>query len=248
MKLRIVLIIILMVLSSLLLPLGVQLSRAQSPSVTFAVIGDYGMDDAHEQEVANLVNGWSASFIITTGDDFYNAAIDAGDTGNKFHESTGKFYCAFLKDVAGAGNCPIGTAAQNAFFPSMGNHDYTDATPAPSTYTNYFTLPGTGITSSTGNERYYDFVQGPVHFFVVNSNSQEPDGTSSSSVQAQWLQTQLAASTSPWNLVYFHHPPYSSGSHGSNAFMQWPFAQLPGSNHDPETDSNGTVITVAKPN
>ena len=27
-----------------------------------------------------------------------------------------------------------------------------------------------------GNERYYDFVQGPVHFFVIDSDQNEPDG------------------------------------------------------------------------
>ena len=110
----------------------------------------------------------------------------------------------------------------------MGNHDYSDATPAPGTFTGYFTLPGSGITSSnsSGNERYYDFVRGQVHFFVLNSNTAEPNGTSSSSVQAHWLQAQLAASTSAWNIVLFHHPPYSSDTtHGSTTYMQWPFAQ-----------------------
>ena len=30
----------------------------------------------------------------------------------------------------------------------------------------------------------------------------------------------------PWKIVFFHHPPYSSGStHGSNKVMQWPFAE-----------------------
>lgn len=26
-----------------------------------------------------------------------------------------------------------------------------------------------------------------------------------------------------WDVVYFHHPPYSSGPHGSTAYMRWPF-------------------------
>ena len=50
-------------------------------------------------------------------------------------------------------------------------------------YLNYFTLPN--------NERYYDFVQGPVHFFALNSDTNEPDGTSSSSTQGLWLQNGL---------------------------------------------------------
>ncbi len=48
----------------------------------------------------------------------------------------------------------------------------------------------------------------------------------SSSVQAQWLQTQLGASTSIWNVVVIPNPPYSSGiTHGSASHAQWPFAQ-----------------------
>lgn len=193
-------------------------------TVTFAVIGDYGVDDANEQAVATLVSGWNPDFVVTTGDDYYSTAGGSG-TG-KYDESTGAYYCNFLKDISTTGaRCPTGLAAVSRFFPSMGNHDYSDATPAPTTYLTYFTLPGAGFTNTSNNERYYDFVQGPVHLFVINSNTQEPDGTSSTSVQATWLQTQLAASTSAWNVVVFHHPPYSSGStHGSTPYMQWPFA------------------------
>ena len=64
---------------------------------------------------------------------------------------------------------------------------------------------------------------GPIHFFAINSNSEEPDGRSSTSVQAQWLQAGLASSDSLYNIVFFHHAPYSSDArHGSNTTMQWP--------------------------
>ncbi len=60
----------------------------------------------------------------------------------------------------------------------------------------------------------------------MNSNSEAPDGTSSRSAQAAWLKKQLAASTSAWNIVFDHHPPYSSDStHGSSPGMRWPFAR-----------------------
>ncbi|MEX0641721.1 MAG: metallophosphoesterase, partial [Pirellulales bacterium] len=47
------------------------------------------------------------------------------------------------------------------------------------------------------------------------------------SLEAQqvWLQQSLAASTSPWKIVYFHQPPYSSASHGSHPPLQWPFKE-----------------------
>ena len=67
-------------------------------------------------------------------------------------------------------------------------------------------------------------MRGPVHFFALDSDENEPDGVGSSSVQAAWLKRGLAGSTSNWNIVYFHHAPYSSGMHGSTTWMQWPFA------------------------
>ncbi len=114
-------------------------------------------------------------------------------------------------------------SGRNAFFPTLGNHDYSDGQGVQE-YLAYFTLPGRDFQNTSGNERYYDFIWGPVHFFMLNSNYQEPDGNTQTSVQATWLQTQLARSTSPWNIVVFHHPPFSSSSgHGSNPWMQWPF-------------------------
>jgi hypothetical protein len=60
----------------------------------------------------------------------------------------------------------------------------------------------------------------------VDSEENEPDGFRVNSVQAAWLQKGLAASTSAWNIVYFHQPPYSSGvEHGSSTWLRWPFAE-----------------------
>ncbi|HRE11402.1 MAG TPA: metallophosphoesterase, partial [Ignavibacteria bacterium] len=35
----------------------------------------------------------------------------------------------------------------------------------------------------------------------------------------------LSQSVSRFKIVYFHHPPYSSGQHGNNLDMRWPFKQ-----------------------
>jgi hypothetical protein len=193
------------------------------PTTIFAVIGDYGMDDENEAAVAELVASWHPAYIITTGDDYYTPAGGKG-TG-KYDESTGAYYGDWLRDITTTGKrCPKGLASINAFFPALGNHDYSSA--GIKNYLKYFDLPGQGFANSSGNERYYDFVQGPVHFFVLDSNEDQPHGTSSRSRQASWLKAQLAASTSTWNVVYDHHPPYSSDLfHGSTPYMQWPFAE-----------------------
>lgn len=65
-----------------------------------------------------------------------------------------------------------------------------------------------------------------MHFFALDSNKGEQDRTSSTSAQARWLRKQLAASTSRWNIVYDHHPPYASDNkHGPTRYMRWPFAK-----------------------
>jgi hypothetical protein len=175
-------------------------------SIRFGVIGDYGDGSQAEADVATLVKSWNPDIIITTGDNNY--PLGAATTIDK---NIGQFYQEFIYPYSGS----YGAGATiNRFFPCLGNHDW--ETPDVQPYLDYFTLPG--------KERYYDFVWGPVHFFAVDSDVREPDGITSASSQAVWLQTQLAASTSPWNVVYMHHPPYSSGAnHGSTAAMQWPY-------------------------
>jgi hypothetical protein len=107
--------------------------------------------------------------------------------------------------------------ADGDLWPALGNHEFTDACGGGSSaqgYLSYFSLPD--------NERYYNFKRGPIEFFAMNSYK-DVDGVSATSKQAMWLKKKLAASTSPWQIVFFHHPPYSSGEHGSIKYMRWPF-------------------------
>jgi tartrate-resistant acid phosphatase type 5 len=176
-------------------------------TVRFAVIGDYGFVGDPEADVADLVISWAPDFIITTGDNNY----DFGEAST-IDINIGQFYHDYISPYFGSFGA--GSPSGNRFFPSLGNHDWDSPNAQP--YLDYFALPG--------NERYYTFRRGPVHFFVLDSDPREPDGVTSDSAQAQWLRDGLQASTSPWRLVYFHHPPYSSGStHGSQSYMQWPF-------------------------
>lgn len=179
---------------------ALSLLATPKPVVRFAVIGDFGKDGIPEADVAAQLKSWQPDFVITTGDNNYNAGAAATIDANIF-----KHYGEFI----------TADANTTRFFPSLGNHDWMTSGAAP--YLERFALPG--------NERYYDFVRGNVHFFVIDSDKNEPDGISQTSVQGQWLENSLGASTALWKIVYFHHPPYSSGIHGSQEFMQWPFAQ-----------------------
>lgn len=176
-------------------------------TMRFAVIGDYGWAGQAEADVASLVISWQPDVIITTGDNNYPLGAQ-----NTIDANIGQYYHSFIYPYLGS----YGPGADhNRFFPSLGNHDW--LTTAAQPYLDYFNLPG--------NERYYEFSWGPVHFFALDSDSHEPDGVGSSSAQAAWLQDGLAAAEEPWKIVYMHHPPYSSGIHGSIPWMRWPFQE-----------------------
>ncbi len=176
-------------------------------AMRFAVIGDFGITGKKEKAVAEMVDSWKPEFIVTTGDNNYDLGL-----GMTIDPNIGQYYHAYIGDYTGT----YGEGSkENRFFPSLGNHDWGVDSIDP--YLSYFTLPG--------NERYYRVVQGSVEFFILDSDTREPDGVSSDSIQGKWLQAALADSKAIYKVVVFHHPPYSSAKHGSNDWMQWPFAE-----------------------
>ncbi|MEX1247082.1 MAG: metallophosphoesterase [Anaerolineales bacterium] len=182
-------------------------SPAPEESIRFAVVGDFGQVNPDTFAVAEMIDSWHVDFIVTTGDNNYQHG-----EAETIDENIGQYYHRYIGNYQGDYNRG---SAENRFFPSLGNHDWSLGNIDP--YLDYFTLPG--------NERYYDVVHGDVHLFILDSDTHEPDGVGSSSDQAAWLQEALEESTTPWQIVVFHHPAYSSGYHGSGDWMQWPFAE-----------------------
>jgi hypothetical protein len=181
--------------------------RAPGGPTRFAAIGDYGYAGPIEQSVADLVKSWRPEFVVTLGDNNYPAG--SADT---IDLNIGLFYHDFIAPYAGRFGCG---ATRNRFFPALGNHDWMASDARP--YLDYFTLPG--------NERYYEVSWDDVDVFAVDSDSNEPDGATPESAQARWLKERVAASRARWQVVYFHHPPYSSGPHGGTVAMRWPFKE-----------------------
>ena len=187
--------------------------------VTFAIIGDFGVNDANEQAVADIVAAHNVDFVITVGDNIYSSS--------NYATFVGTYYGSFI------GLTP------KKFFPALGNHDLDDVcgVDCNTGYLNYFgpTLPGAGVTSTntSGSNNYYDFVQGPVHFFVLDTEHiSSTSSPNTSGAQYLWLQAQLPASTSLYNVVIVPQTPYSSSSLHSGVgpdggasleYLQWPF-------------------------
>jgi len=175
-------------------------------TLRFAVIGDFGSGSPAERDVALMIESWKPDLITTVGDNNYPAG--AAET---IDQNIGKFYHAYISPYKGR----YGPGATtNRFFPIPGHRDW-DSPNGLQPYLDYFTLPG--------NERYYDFVWGPVHFFMLDTDEREPDGASATSIQGRWLERKLAESTARWKLVFAHHAPYTSHKVPDVEYMRWPF-------------------------
>lgn len=174
-----------------------------------AIIGDFGNTKSVEREVSKLIKSWNPESVITVGDNNY---IDNSMSG--YDLSVGQFFHEFIFPYRGK----FGPGSEaNRFFPALGNHDWDSD--EGSEYLEFFTLPG--------NERYYDFLIGQAHFFVLNSNKSEPDGVIENSIQYNWLKNGIKKSPSKYQIVISHHSPYSSGkTNGSTEYMRWPFKEL----------------------
>jgi len=157
-------------------------------------------DPEADTAVSELIKSWSPEFIITGGDN-----VSTGDDYSNIDE----LYGDYISD----------TISENHFWPALGNHDYTDPPNGLADYLEFFTLPG--------NERYYSFVRAGIHFFVLNSESAEPDGRNITSVQHEWLRVQAAISTVKWKIAIVHKAPYGIGNHApGNSTMRWDYKDL----------------------
>ncbi len=86
------------------------------------------------------------------------------------------------------------------FYATLGNHDESNQR-----FYEHFNMNG---------EEYFRFKKGNVAFYSLNSNYMDKK-------QLQWFEGQLAKDDSEWKVVYFHHPPYSSGGkHGSETSLR----------------------------
>lgn len=118
-------------------------------------------------------------------------------------------------------------------WPTIGNHEFGRGNVASSDlqrgpYYDAFTMPrkaeAGGVPS--GTEAYYSFDRGNVHFVSIDSHASSRAGPADpvgdvcapgqGSAMYQWLCADLAATTADFTIVFWHHPPYSKGSHDSD--------------------------------
>jgi hypothetical protein len=106
---------------------------------------------------------------------------------------------------------------QSVLWPAIGNHDTAQSSnpPASLPYFAMFTLPANAEAGgmASGTERYYSFDYANIHFICLDSMTSD---RSSTGPMATWLRADLASTTRQWAIAFWHHPPYSKGSHNSD--------------------------------
>lgn len=152
--------------------------------VRFLAFGDSGGGGADQYALLEQMYTVPFDLMIHTGD----LAYDSGTIG-QFEDNVFGVYADLLRNIP--------------FFPAAGNHDYETMSGAP--FRGVFSLPG--------DEKWYSYDWGRVHFVALDTESDY-------ATQATWLDGDLAATSLPWKIVYLHKPPYSSGTHGSDTSLR----------------------------
>jgi hypothetical protein len=178
---------------------------------------------------AGLSPDTSSTFNVTAVTNVLVGAGDIADCGTSGDEATANL----LDNIAGT----VFTAGDNAYNdgsaanysqcyaptwgrhkartrPSPGNHDY--RTSGASGYFDYY-----GSAAGPAGLGYYSYNLGNWHIISLNSNIDMSAG----STQEQWLRADLAASTKPCTLAYWHHPRFASGSHHGSSTTPQPLWQ-----------------------
>lgn len=102
---------------------------------------------------------------------------------------------------------------------TIGNHETYSAANGRFPYLDIFTFPTAGESGGepSGTEKYYSFDHANIHFVCLDSMTLPRTSTGE---MARWLQADLAANTNDWIIAFFHHPPYTKGSHDSDGEIE----------------------------
>lgn len=166
------------------------------------VLGDSGTANINAAAVRN-------AYLNFTGTTHTNLWLMLGD--NAYENGTDSEYQAAVFDMYPT------MLRQSVLWPALGNHDTAQSTtpPAGLPYFAMFTLP-TGAQAggiASGTERYYSFDYANIHFICLDSMTSD---RSANGPMATWLRADLASTTRQWTIAFWHHPPYSKGSHDSD--------------------------------
>jgi hypothetical protein len=170
------------------------------------VLGDSGTGNTNAQAVSN-------AYLNFTGATPTNLWLMLGD--NAYQNGTDDEYQSAVFNLYPT------TLRQSVLWSTIGNHDTAhSANPALTIpYFQIFNLPANAEAGglASGTEKYYSFDYSNIHFVCLDSMTSD---RSPAGPMLTWLQNDLAATTQRWIIAFWHHPPYTKGSHDSDTESQ----------------------------
>ena len=173
-----------------------------SKSTRIWVLGDSGTANSNARAVRDAYYTFTGSvhtdLWLMLGDNAYSSGTDS-----EYQAAVFNMYPLMLR--------------KSVLWPTLGNHDASSADSGTQSgpYYNIFTLPKNAEAGgvASGTEAYYSFDYGNIHFVVLDSmdSSRSPNGA-----MMNWLRADLQATSQDWIIAFWHHPPYSKGSHDSD--------------------------------
>ncbi|HTU63976.1 MAG TPA: DNRLRE domain-containing protein [Polyangiales bacterium] len=167
------------------------------------VLGDPGTGNSSQAAVRD-------AYYNFTGARHTDLWLMLGD--NAYADGTDAQYQSTLFNIYGT------MLRKSVLWPTLGNHDGHSASSASQTgpYYQVFTMPRSGESGgvASGTEAYYSFNYGNIHFVCLNSYDVS---RATSGAMLTWLVNDLNSNNKDWLFAFFHHPPYSKGSHNSDS-------------------------------
>jgi hypothetical protein len=172
--------------------------------VLFWLAGDSGTGERRQKEVYQAMveyveyNNLKLDFYTHVGDMAYDNGKDA-----EFQERFFEMYDPTLRNVA----C----------WPALGNHEGKTSKGEfeMGPYFDCYICPTDGEAGGepSGTEAYYAFDYANIHFIVLDSFDLDRKPTGA---MAKWLRADLEKASADWLVAFWHHPPYTMGTHDSN--------------------------------
>ncbi len=174
----------------------------------FWVVGDSGTG----RETQHSVQGAMLNFVVDTKrePDFYLHVGDMAYMRGKDVEFQTRFFEVYEP-----------TLRHLVCWAAMGNHEgaTSKGTNGTGPYYDAYVLPARGEAGglASGTEAYYSFDYGRAHFICLDSHDLDRRPTG---LMARWLKMDLERTRQDWIIAYFHHPPYTKGTHDSDREKQ----------------------------
>jgi len=174
-----------------------------TPPVTAWILGDCGTANSNQRAVRdayyNYIGANHTDMILFLGDNAYNSGTD-----NEYQYAIFEnMYEDKLKNTV-AWSC-------------LGNHDgySTNSNNQTGPYYDIFSFPTAGESGgvASGTEAYYSFDYGNIHFICLESYQTD---RSVGGTMYNWALSDIQNTTQEWIVAYWHHPPYTKGSHDSD--------------------------------